>query len=146
MSDTKDPINIKLPDMFLSEEERCGYTVSDKLKKIWAVEIDLLAILLDVCKRYDLKVALGFGSLLGAVRHHGFIPWDDDLDVWMPRESFERLLEIADKEFKKPYFLQTALSDREFFIPYARLRNSLTTGAIAYSSSPNYNNVIFVDV
>ena len=146
MSETRLPINIKLPDTFLHKEERCGYIVNGKLKKIWAVELDLLETLLQVCKKYDLKVSLGFGSLLGAVRHKGFIPWDDDLDVWMPRESFERLLEVADKEFKKPYFLQTALSDREFFIPYARLRNSLTTGAIAYSSSTNYNNGIFVDI
>lgn len=140
------PIKNELPDTFLLEEERCGYLINCKLKKIWAVEIDLLVTLLDVCKRYDLKVALGFGSLLGTVRHHGFIPWDDDLDVWMPRESFDRLLQIADKEFKNPYFLQTALSDREFFIPYARLRNSLSTGAITYSLSSNYNNGIFLDI
>lgn len=136
----------KFPGSFFEEEERCGYTVSGKLKKIWAVEIDLLDKFLRVCNKYDIKVCAYAGTLLGAVRHKGFIPWDDDMDVCLLREEFEKLLQVADKEFQYPYFFQTALSDRRYFCMYARLRNSETTGIITAQDSKEYNNGIYIDI
>lgn len=140
------PIEIELPEHFLEKEVRCGYEVSEKLKKIWAVELDLLKHLLDVCKKHNIKVQVFAGTLLGAVRHKGFIPWDDDVDVAMTREDFYRLCEVAPKEFKDPYFFQTALTDEKFYFPHGHLRNSLTTGVIAGNESADYNNGIFIDV
>ncbi len=140
------PIQIDLPEGFLDEEVRCGYVVTPKLKKIWAVELDLLNELLRVCSKHDIKVQVSYGTLLGAVRHKGFIPWDDDLDVWMPREEYKKLLAVASSDFKDPYFLQTALSDRKYYLPYARLRNSRTTGAITGQATMEYNNGIYIDV
>ena len=140
------PIRLKLPDRFLEEEVRCGFTVSEKLKKIWAVELDLLNELMRVCKKHDIKMQVSYGTLLGAVRHKGFIPWDDDLDVWLPRDEYNKLLKIASSEFTHPYFFQTALSDRKYFFQYARLRNSMTTGIIAGRASPDYNNGIYIDI
>ncbi len=140
------PIQLDLPEDFFKEEVRCGYTVTPKLKKIWAVELDLLNELLRVCRKHDIKVQVSYGTLLGAVRHKGFIPWDDDLDVWLPREEYNKLLAVAQQELKEPYFLQTALSDRKFYLPYARLRNSNTTGAITGQGIIEYNNGIYIDV
>lgn len=137
------PISITLPEHFLEKESRSGYEVSEKLKKIWAVEIDLLCKLLSVCKKHGIKIQVFGGTLLGTVRHKGFIPWDDDLDVCMTRGEFEKLQNFAD-EFMHPYFLQTAFSDRRYFLPFARLRNSETTGAT--SNSSEYNNGIYVDI
>ena len=54
------------------------YIVSDKMKKVWAVELDLLKKFDEVCKKHSLKYFAGFGTLLGAVRHQGFIPWDEN--------------------------------------------------------------------
>lgn len=133
-------------DEFLRAEIRCGYEVSTRQKKIWAVELDLLSKLLNVCNRNGIKVFAFAGTLLGAVRHHGFIPWDDDMDVCLLREDYEKLLKVADKEFKAPYFFQTAYTDRRFHIGYARLRNSNTTGFIPYNDDINYNNGIFIDI
>lgn len=146
MNSINNKTNLQFHEDFFKEEVRCDYLVTEKLKKIWAIEIDLLNELLRVCKKYDIKVTLFAGSLLGAVRHKGFIPWDDDLDVCLTRPEYEKLLKVADKEFKYPYFFQTALSDREFFIRHARLRNSLTTGLITGNESVNYNNGIYMDV
>ena len=139
------PIKINLPDGFLDEEVRCGYTVTPKLKRIWAIELDLLNELDSVCKKHGIHYQLGYGSLLGAVRHKGFIPWDDDMDVWMSREDINKLIAHAD-EFKNPYFLQTPLSDRRYLSLAVRLRNSMTTGVLSWQATPDYNNGIYLDI
>lgn len=131
---------------FFDDEVRCDYLVTSKTKKIWAVEIDLLDKLLKVCMKYNIKVFAFAGTLLGAIRHKGFIPWDDDMDVCMLREDYNKLIQIANDEFSFPYFFQTAISDRTYFLGYARLRNSNTTGFIKYNKSLNYNNGIYIDI
>ena len=140
------PIKLKLPEHFLEEEFRCGYKVITKLKKIWAVELDLLNEFQRVCKKHDIKYTAFGGTLLGAVRHQGFIPWDDDLDVALTRHEFDKLCSVAEKEFENPYYFQTAISDRRFFLPFARLRNSKTTAIINGQSDRNYNNGIYIDI
>lgn len=139
------PITIELPEHFLDAEVRCGYSVSEKMKRIWAVQLDLLAQFDAVCKRHGIKYQMGYGTLLGAVRHKGFIPWDDDIDVWITRAEYENLKSVAD-DFRHPYFLQTPLSDRRFYVQGARLRNSETTGVICDSASPDYNCGIYLDI
>ncbi len=133
-------------DAFLKEEVKCEYRISKKQKKIWAVELDLFEKLLEVCDKHKIKVFAFGGTLLGAVRHGGFIPWDDDMDVCLLPEEFGKLTEVAEKEFRQPYFFQTARTDRRFHIGYARLRNSDTTGFIPYNDSVDYNNGIFIDI
>ena len=140
------PIKIDLPTHFLDAETRSGVQVSSKLKKVWAVELDLVSELKRVCDKYGIRFMLAYGTLIGAIRHKGFIPWDDDFDVWIPRDDFEKLCALAKDEFKHPYFLQTALSDRMLYFPYARLRNSDTTGAIVGHESVDYNNGIYIDI
>ena len=131
---------------YLAPELRDGFYVDTNRKKIWKVELDLLNELQSVCSKYNLKCFANGGTLLGAIRHNGFIPWDDDLDVAMTRKDFNILCQIGDKEFKNPYFLQTALSDRSYFIGIARLRKSNTTGIISFFSEKVYNNGIYIDI
>lgn len=135
-----------MPEDFLNEEIRTNFIVSQTRKKIWAIELDLTAELLRVCEKHKIKLFAAYGTLLGAVRHEGFIPWDDDMDFFMLRDDYDRLMKVASEEFKEPYFMQTALSDRLFFNGYARLRKSNTTGAVSFTDSPNFNNGIFVDI
>lgn len=112
---------------FLQEETRCGFFVDIKRKKLWAVQLDMLLELDRVCKKYGLKYYLCGGSLLGGIRHHGFIPWDDDLDVALFRSDYEKLLKLA-HEFNEPYFLQTPYTDPYYAFAHTRLRNINTTG------------------
>lgn len=71
-------------------EEREGYHVQPLLKRIWAVQLDMLKEVDALCRRYRINYYGWYGILLGAVRHHGFIPWDDDLDLAMLRDDYER--------------------------------------------------------
>ena len=139
--------NGTLPEDFLKEEIRNDYTVSVEMKKIWAVSIDLLQKLFEVCNKHNLKVFAIGGTAIGAVRHKGFIPWDDDIDVAMPREDYNKLLSVAQAEFLEPYFLQTPLSDNSFYNrPFARLRNSNTTAISPCDEMLDCNNGLFIDI
>lgn len=141
-------LNIKLPEGFLVEEVRCGYTVTHEMKEIWAVELDLLVKFDDVCKKNGINYVLDSGTLLGAVRHHGFIPWDDDVDIVMLREDYEKLKKIADQEFQNPYFFQNAFTDSFYFRGHAQLRNSSTTAILEEEVKYQFpfNQGIFIDL
>lgn len=135
-----------LQDSFFQEETRCGYYVSTKMKKVWAVELDLLQKFVEVCEKHSFSYFMDGGTLLGAVRHRGFIPWDDDADVIMPRSDYNRLWEVAAEEFTEPYFFQTTLSEDGFFRAHAQLRNSMTTGFIEDDRKKSVNKGIFIDI
>ena len=65
-----------------------------RIEELRSVEQGILDVFSNICDTNDLKYSLAYGTLLGAVRHHGFIPWDDDIDVMMPREDYDKLIEI----------------------------------------------------
>ena len=135
-----------VPESFLQDEYRSGYPVDKKMKEVWAVEMDLLQKFAEVCERRQLRwFALG-GTLLGAVRHNGFIPWDNDIDVIMPRKDYDTLLEIGPKEFTDPYFFQCTLTEKKFWRTHIQIRNSRTTGAIRTDAKKKINRGIFIDV
>lgn len=131
---------------FLKEEVRNGYRITELQKKVWAIELDLHRKIAEVCEKYSLRHWVAAGTLLGAIRHNGFIPWDDDFDIWMPREDYEKLLSVGEKEFGDPYFLQTTLNDTDYYSAFARLRNSNTTGILNVSKNNKCNNGIYIDI
>lgn len=139
-------LNIDLPEGFLKEENRGGYVVPAEMKEAWAVQMDLLNQLVNVCKTYGLRVWVTDGTLLGAVRHHGFIPWDDDIDVMMLREDYDKLLALGNDVFEEPYFLQDAYSDIDYCHGHAQLRNSRTTAIRPSDSFQQFNQGIFIDI
>ena len=81
------------------------------LRKAQLASLDVLMEFDRVCKKNGITYWIDFGTLLGAVRHKGFIPWDDDIDVSMPPEEFKRFKEIGQNELNKGYFLQTEQTD-----------------------------------
>lgn len=84
-----------------------------ELKDIQRIECLMLDEFARVCKENNLTWFADSGTLLGAIRHKGFIPWDDDVDVVMPRKDYNRLIELGNSIFKQPFFLQTHLTDKE---------------------------------
>lgn len=134
-----------LPESFFKPETICDFYVDEGRKKLWAILIDLLVKFDDVCRRHNLKYWISFGGLLGIVRHKGFIPWDDDLDVCMPREDYEILMSLKE-EFLNPYYLQIPLVDDGYFYSFAKLRNSNTTAISNVLVYQNFNQGCFLDI
>ena len=139
------PIKIELPEHYLEEEVRCDYTVSRKMKEVWAVELDLLSELARVCSKHNIEFYAEGGTLLGCIRHKGFIPWDDDIDIAMTRDNYRKLCAATD-DFHFPYFLQTEQTDFGSMRGHAQLRNSLTTGALESETDLQINQGIFIDI
>lgn len=135
----------KFNSEFFREEIRNGFLVSSDRKKVWAVSLDLLMQLDKVCKKHGLTYYLFFGSLLGVVRHKGFIPWDDDIDVVMPRKDYEIFSSLG-AEFPEPYFLQTPWTDPGYYYSFAKLRNSRTSFVSKMFQYEKFNQGIMIDI
>ena len=88
------------------DEIRDGFLVTQSRKKIWNKSLEIWSVLDRICQKYNIRYYADYGTLLGAVRHKGFIPWDDDLDFVMFRQEYERFLECAAKELEEPYWMK----------------------------------------
>ncbi len=86
MSDLDERMNI--PDGYFEEEIREGFRVTEMMKRSWAAQIHLLKILEEFFEKIDIRYTATWGTLLGAIRHNGFIPWDDDIDINIFRKDF----------------------------------------------------------
>ena len=131
----------------MEQETKCGWVITQQQKAIWNTELALAKKLIEICNKHNLKCIAGFGTLLGAIRHNGFIPWDDDMDFLMPRSDYKKLCGLS-KEFCEPFFLQTTETENgKWFRGYARLRYSDST-CITPLDERNYacNNGIFIDI
>ena len=135
------------PESFFNEEDRLGFHIDRQRKELWAIELDMLYELDRVCKKLGVSYFLEAGTLLGAARDGHFIPWDDDIDVSMLREDYDRFLRDAPKEFHEPYFLQTGYTEKDYFRGHCQLRRSDTCAILpAELGRVFFNQGIFLDI
>lgn len=135
-----------LPESFFIPETICDFYVDEQRKKLWAVVLDILIQFDSICRRHNLKYFMAFGALLGAIRHNGYIPWDDDLDVCMPREDYKKFIKYARTELKEPYFLQVPGEDQDYYFSFTKLRNSNSTAISHAFRYAKFNQGIFLDI
>ena len=131
---------------FIKPEVRSGWEVSEEMKKVWWIQMEILKEFDRICKKHGLRWFPTGGILIGVIRHKGFIPWDDDVDVTMPREDFNRFIEVCKEEVKEPYFLQTPLTDEKCYQTWISLRDCRSTGNRISLLKTRQHNGIGIDI
>lgn len=91
---------------FLKDEVRYGFYIPTAVKQAWLAELKVLKEIDRICTENNIKYFADWGTLLGAVRHHGFVPWDDDMDICMTRDNYERFMSVADEELPEDFRIQ----------------------------------------
>lgn len=115
-------------------------------RSIQQVELNILNEFVKLCEKHTLKYFLYGGTLIGAVRHKGFIPWDDDIDIAMPREDYEKFLEIGKKELPSHLFLQHHTTDKGYYLLFAKVRDNNSTFIEDGTRHINMHKGIYIDI
>ena len=136
---------IDLSKDFYDEEVRYDFTITNKTKRIWAIELELLIEFDRICKKYDLKYFLAYGTLIGAAREKGFIPWDTDVDVVMMRRDYHKFCKIAREEVKTPYSFRDGHCDYAV-ATFANLLKDGTTAVCVQDAPPEQHQGIYIDI
>jgi len=117
------------------------------LRRIQLVQLDILVEFDRICRKHNLRYNIAFGTLLGAVRHKGFIPWDDDVDVLMPYEDYIKLDMAMEQDLdKEKYFLRSQESELDCNITYKHLKRNGTVYARPGRTEFNFHKGIFIDI
>ena len=118
----------------------------EQLRAVQLKQLEILKEIKKICETNNIKYYLLGGTLLGAVRHKGFIPWDDDLDIGMLREDYEKFLSIARNQLPDKYFLQTTYLEQGYSLPFAKIRANGTILEESNISHLNIHKGIWIDV
>lgn len=120
--------------------------MKDILKRLQETQIEILKVIDRFCTEKDIQYSLYAGTLLGAVRHKGFIPWDDDLDICMSRENYNKFIELWEKEAPRGYVIQNKDNSPRFTQSFTKIRKDHTTFLQDEAEVGAYHTGIFVDV
>lgn len=110
----------------MKDNKRSDSVLGVDIKRIQAIELDILLEFDRICKKHSLNYQLYSGTLIGAIRHKGFIPWDDDVDVCMLRSEYDKFLSVVESELTSSYFFQTYETDPNYINKYAKIRKNGT--------------------
>ena len=100
------------------------------MREIQLCTLTILKEVVRICNKHNLTYYLSSGTLLGAIRHKGFIPWDNDIDIEMPIEDYRKFLRIAPKEISSDFFVQTYRSDKNYNLAWTQVRANNTTSLV----------------
>lgn len=109
---------LSFPEEYYQGEERWGFYVDETMKRYWACLMDIVNVIDGVCEKYGLTYYGYWGTMLGAVRHKGFVPWDDDVDLVMKRPDYQKLLEVLPSEMPQSWWLSSPFNregHRQYF-------------------------------
>lgn len=117
------------------------------IHSVWRVEQEILDVFHEICTKHNLRYSLGYGTLIGAVRHGGFIPWDDDIDVMMPRDDYEKLLSLWDSVAPKEFLLQSYYSTPDYTNNFSKIvKNHTTFLQDEWARDKKFHKGFFIDI
>lgn len=116
------------------------------MEKLHGVQLEILDYVYSVCEENNLTCYLAYGTALGAYRYQGFIPWDDDVDVAMPREDYMKFLSIMKKNKDENFEIQDEDNEKRYFLSYAKVRKKNTALVERLTQGLYTHNGIFIDV
>ena len=119
---------------------------TQQLSQLKSLQLDMLVQFKAVCEKLNLRYYLMGGTMLGAVRHGGFIPWDDDIDVGMPRQDYEIFLQKAQRLLPDHLFVQSFVTDPQYPANFAKIRNSNTTYVESSVRKRPMNHGVYLDI
>lgn len=143
-------LETEVPDLYL-EDTIATFVVPKEMKCLWAIQLDLLAKIDSICRKYNIRYSIDSGTLIGAKRHGGFIPWDDDIDVVMPRKDYEKFKKVVVDEISGYYYFQTSDNSPGYYRSFGRLLNTGTVAALKSDMRNGkmlwkYRQCVFVDI
>lgn len=115
---------LQFPENYFKTEIRDGHAVGEVMKRVWAASMEVLQRIIDICEKHDLHYFVYWGTLLGAVRHKGFIPWDDDVDIAIVGEDYVKFLSVAQQELPREYGILNVYTEEKFTEYFTRITNS----------------------
>lgn len=101
--------------------------MQEQIASVWEAEQEILDVIHQICIEHGLRYSLAYGTLLGAVRHKGFIPWDDDIDLMMPREDYDKLLKIWNQVAPAGYLLSNSDTEKGCYLNFSKIVKDKTT-------------------
>mgnify|MGYP004732721853 CR=1 FL=1 len=116
------------------------------LRKVQLTQLEIAKEVKRICDKNGIDYFMDGGTLIGAVRHRGFIPWDDDFDFGMIRNQYERFLKIAPHELGEQFFLQTWDNDKGYGLPFAKIRKNGTLYIEEMTEKCSCHQGIFIDI
>lgn len=119
---------------------------SKTLKKLHEVELEILDEVVRICNNHNIEYFLTGGTMLGAIRHEGFIPWDDDIDIGMARKDYDLFIKFAKEELDSKYFLDCFETNKNYYLPFAKIKKNNTIFDEEDAHHLNNHKGIFVDI
>ena len=116
-------IMLHFSEKYFETETRDGFTVNELMKRSWAGQLEVLGKIIQICEKHNIQYFAYYGTLLGAVRHKGFIPWDDDLDIAMKRDDYIKFLSLVREELPGEYCVLNAYTEDEYTNVFTRITN-----------------------
>lgn len=118
----------------------------EESEKIQKIELQALLEIDRICRKHNIKYTLTGGSLLGAIRHKGFIPWDDDIDIAMMRNDFIRFENVCKKELDSTFFYQSHQTEKNYLRLYSKLRVNGTVFKESVHANHNIHHGVYIDI